>query len=130
MSKKDRNEYRRKYRQENIEHLKEVWRDYYHKNHYKIRLKQKLRRYNITEDDYNGLLCKQENRCPGCHVDLGTLPSKLVHIDHCHTTNIVRGIACTNCNTALGQVKENICTLRNLINYLEKHNDVATTNRK
>lgn len=42
-------------------------------------------------------------------------------VDHCHTTGKFRGFLCSNCNTVLGLVHENITTLQFLINYLEGH---------
>jgi hypothetical protein len=42
-------------------------------------------------------------------------------IDHCHTTGKVRGLLCSNCNTALGLTGENVDRLRTLIKYLETH---------
>jgi len=42
-------------------------------------------------------------------------------IDHCHSTNKVRGVLCNNCNTALGLVGDNISTLTNAVKYLQKH---------
>jgi hypothetical protein len=49
----------------------------------------------LTEDQYNDLM-KNEN-CQICNVEL----TKKC-IDHCHSTNKVRGVLCNNCNTALG----------------------------
>ena len=43
-------------------------------------------------------------------------------IDHCHTTSKVRGLLCSNCNTALGLVGESVDRLQALIKYLETHN--------
>jgi hypothetical protein len=47
-------------------------------------------------------------------------------VDHDHETGKVRGFLCTNCNTALGQVRDDRAVLHNLIAYLdewEKKND-------
>lgn len=47
---------------------------------------------------------------------LGTKSGLLV--DHNHTTNIVRGLLCNNCNTALGKFKDNMEILTNAISYI------------
>lgn len=46
-------------------------------------------------------------------------PTKLV-VDHCHTSQEVRGFICSACNSVLGYSKDNTTTLRNAIVYLEK----------
>ena len=69
------------------------------------------RRFKLTEDQYNDLM-KNEN-CQICNVEL----TKKC-IDHCHSTNKVRGVLCNNCNTALGLVGDNASTLQKMIEYL------------
>ena len=69
------------------------------------------RQFNLTEDQYNDLM-KNEN-CQICNVEL----TKKC-IDHCHSTNKIRGVLCNNCNTALGLVGDNISTLEKMIEYL------------
>jgi hypothetical protein len=69
------------------------------------------RKFKLTEDQYNDLM-KNEN-CQICNVEL----TKKC-IDHCHSTNKVRGVLCNNCNTALGLVGDNINTLQTMIEYL------------
>ena len=40
-------------------------------------------------------------------------------VDHCHDTNRVRGLLCTNCNVAIGHMKDDVERLRAAISYLE-----------
>lgn len=56
----------------------------------------------------------------GCCLLCNIKPKKIV-VDHCHKTGKVRGLLCNECNRAIGLLKENILTLKNAINYLEKH---------
>ena len=121
----------RKQYYKNPELSKEKARQYRIKNRDLIALRAKLKRYNITEDYYYGLLTKQKNRCPGCGISLKSLDPRLVHTEHCHSTGVVRGVTCGPCNTALGAVKDNKKTLKNLIIYLEnaKH-DAKALGRK
>lgn len=42
---------------------------------------------------------------------------KLV-VDHCHKTNKVRGVLCSNCNLGIGLLKDNKDTMMNAINYV------------
>ncbi len=70
------------------------------------------RKFKLTEDQYNDLM-KHEN-CQICNVEL----TKKC-IDHCHTTNKVRGVLCNNCNTALGLVGDNAQILQSMVEYLQ-----------
>lgn len=89
---------------------REVRRKYY-KPHEAIR-----RKLNISDTEYNQLISESNNCCNICNR---VLDKKC--IDHCHTTNKVRGVLCNNCNTALGLVGDNIQTLESMIKYLNKH---------
>lgn len=69
------------------------------------------RKFKLTEEQYDDLM-KNEN-CQICNVEL----TKKC-IDHCHSTNKIRGVLCNNCNTALGLVGDNINILQSMIEYL------------
>ena len=84
---------------------REVRRQYY-KPHEFMR-----RKFSLTEDQYDDLM--KNEKCQICNVEL---IKKC--IDHCHTTNKIRGVLCNNCNTALGLVGDNINTLQTMIEYL------------
>lgn len=43
---------------------------------------------------------------------------KLV-VDHCHSSGVVRGLLCHNCNRALGLLKDSTRNLESAIRYLE-----------
>jgi hypothetical protein len=47
-------------------------------------------------------------------------PKRELHFDHCHTSGNFRGWICRECNLALGNVRDNIQRLRQLIAYLER----------
>lgn len=79
--------------------------------------------YGLTKEDYDFLLQTQKYECMGCgerHVDK---PKQRLFVDHCHTSGKVRGLLCNNCNSALGLAKDKVEILKNLIKYLEKHNE-------
>ena len=69
------------------------------------------RKFSLTEDQYNNLM--SNTNCQICDCKL----TKKC-IDHCHSTNKIRGVLCNNCNTALGLVGDNVDTLHKMINYL------------
>ncbi len=61
------------------------------------RFKTLKQRYGLSERDYQGMLLQQEGLCKIC----GDSP-KTLYVDHCHTTNVVRGLLCPKCNTFVG----------------------------
>ena len=73
------------------------------------------RRYNITPQEYENKLTSQDYKCAIC----GKLDS--LHIDHCHKTNKIRDLLCRQCNSGLGQFKDNTEFLLKAIDYLRKH---------
>ena len=80
------------------------------------------KRYGIDINQYNELLKKQNGVCAVC----GNPPGKRsLHVDHSHKTGAVRSLLCSNCNTALGKVEDNIGLLKSLIKYLQKYTQTA-----
>jgi hypothetical protein len=61
----------------------------------------------------------------GCEV-CGGRTSKMP-VDHDHETGEPRGLLCSNCNTALGLVGEDVDRLMALAMYLLQHENVLTT---
>ena len=97
----------------------------------KVQLRQELRppkpyakarnyllkhRYGLLQDDYSKMLAQQNGACAIC------LRSKDydLYVDHCHTTNKVRGLLCASCNSILGKVNDDVDTLNRAIQYLNK----------
>jgi hypothetical protein len=54
--------------------------------------------YGISLEDYNAMLMQQNGACAICKKK----PNKVLCVDHCHTTGVVRGLLCRKCNLALG----------------------------
>jgi predicted metal-binding protein len=73
-------------------------------------------RYKITKDEYDMIFALQEGKCDICKEE----SDKKLHVDHCHDTQIVRGLLCGSCNRAIGLLKDNIETMQNAIKYLSK----------
>jgi len=83
--------------------------------------------YKIDINQYNELFRLQEGKCLICEKQFESdslyFKDRLV-IDHCHTTGKVRGLLCSNCNTAIGMMNENINSFKNAICYLATEHDL------
>lgn len=73
------------------------------------------RRYGISQDDYEKMYAEQGGCCSICKKHHKTL-----FVDHCHSSNIVRGLLCSRCNFGLGNFLDSIPNLENAIEYLKK----------
>jgi len=88
--------------------------------------RHRLNKYNLTEKDYDDKLKDQNFVCAICKeeettIDGATQETKILSVDHCHKTKIVRGLLCNNCNHLLGKAKDRIEILSSAIDYLKKY---------
>lgn len=83
--------------------------------------------YGITLNQYEELFRKQNGRCAICNeeekraVRNGLPERRKLSLDHCHTTEKVRGLLCSDCNPSLGGFKDSVKILEQAIAYLKKH---------
>jgi Recombination endonuclease VII len=84
----------------------------------KHRLKQK---YGITIDEYFDMLIAQRGTCALCDRVSSDETHGVLSVDHCHVTNRVRGLLCSQCNRALGILGDQPQSLLNAYNYLVKN---------
>lgn len=76
------------------------------------------RSFGITLEVYEMLLKAQCGVCAICGKTCKT--GKRLGVDHDHETGAIRGLLCLRCDTALGQVDDNIDTLKKMIAYLTR----------
>jgi len=74
-----------------------------------VQERRMLKFYGLTLARYEEMLESQQFRCAICRRSTPT--QKGWQIDHCHTSGVVRGILCSNCNMGLGQFKDDADTL-------------------
>lgn len=96
-----------------------AWRKKYPERYARIRLRVQLKKYGISVEQYDEMLARQDSVCAGCRKPCQTFGRLCV--DHCHKTNVVRGLLCSVCNLAIGGLKEDPSTLRRLADYLERN---------
>ena len=70
------------------------------------------KRYGLTQADVDVMLSKFDGLCHLCKK------KPAVCIDHCHKTNVVRGLLCHGCNSGLGKLGDSIEGLQRAIDYL------------
>lgn len=75
--------------------------------------------YDLDAEEYDEMLERQGGGCAVCGLKPERTDSRSLHVDHCHTTKVVRGILCNNCNSGIGQFKDDVARLRAAADYLE-----------
>jgi hypothetical protein len=83
-----------------------------------------MKKYGLTADQVSAMLDKQGGVCAICKTDT----SRGWCVDHCHTSNAVRGILCHDCNTGLGFFRDSRANLNNAIEYLDMFADQTMQN--
>lgn len=137
-------QYTAQWRKENPDKVKEIRKRYYEKNREVLIAKQKKwrqanpsktkpdperrkhtfykSRYNISLEEYKKLLYNQQGVCAICLLPETTKANSgqlaALCVDHCHTTGVVRGLLCRNCNSALGKFKDSFDILEKAKQYL------------
>lgn len=69
--------------------------------------------YGISADEHAALLNRYENSCGACYS------KKDPNVDHDHTTGVVRGVLCGDCNRALGLLRDDESVIAGLLAYLK-----------
>lgn len=109
----------------NPDKVREARARYRNKNRSKLR-GYTLRKYGLTHESFDALLAQQQHKCAACGDSLKELTQKKIHIDHCHDTDMVRGILCLNCNTALGLMQDSLERVKMLAVYIAKFSPSPT----
>lgn len=86
--------------------------------------------YGISYQHVLDLIKNQDGKCALCEAKVslhrgGGFKHK-AHVDHCHTTNKIRGILCGNCNTALGKLGDDVKSIQKVLEYLKGEQNVQT----
>ena len=74
--------------------------------------------YGITETDHTVIFANQDGICRLCEKPFTA--ARKPNVDHCHRTDIIRGLLCKLCNTFIGICNDNTKVLRAAIAYLQK----------
>jgi hypothetical protein len=93
-----------------------------------VGLTHNLSKYGLTVDQYIDMFEAQDGKCYICKKDEPSHTKKRLSVDHDHSccgqgrgcNKCVRMLLCSQCNMALGAVKDNIKVLKSMIKYLEE----------
>lgn len=90
----------KEYRQKNLERL----RAYDRERRERVREKNVLQKYGITQEDFDRMMARQSGVCAIC----GRLnrDGRPLAVDHDHATEAVRGLLCDPCNLTLGYMQD------------------------
>ena len=100
-------------------------RSYWMANKEKLKDRNLKKYHGIGVDEFNAMMDKQSGLCAICNGpersrDPKTKQTRNLAVDHCHKTGLVRGLLCTDCNTALGGFKDDTGRLKAAIDYLDR----------
>lgn len=88
----------------------------YAKNRERILATQREQKYGLAPGEYALRMAAQGGKCAVCGDQLSS-----AHVDHSHSTGVVRGLLCPGCNLGLGHFRDSPEALRNAALYLEAH---------
>jgi hypothetical protein len=77
-----------------------------------------VRKYGVNLAAYDAMLFAQGGKCAICQTTPETQRYGVFHVDHCHSTGVVRGLLCRGCNQMLGVVSDDPAKLHRAIAYL------------
>ena len=102
----------------NPQKMSAISRKYHSKNKPKEQRDKLLSRYGLTQEQYDLMCLKQDNKCSICKETCSS--GKNLSVDHCHSTGKIRGLLCKKCNLGLGNFRDSLIFLENAKKYLEK----------
>ena len=109
------------WRAANPEEARAIGRRYWHRHRERLNHERRLARYGLTAENYEALWEQQEGRCGICARELVRgLGQRGTHVDHCHSTDRVRGLLCFECNTGLGKLGDDPARLRAALVWLDE----------
>lgn len=126
---KQNKEYQKQYRIKNRSKIRKRSRDWTNKNREKRTLQARKsylkKKFNITIEEFERLLIKQNYKCAICGIDYQRIVDVKgrnkpnLYVDHNHKNNKIRGLLCRNCNIGLGCLKDSLDNLNSAIEYLQ-----------
>jgi hypothetical protein len=111
-------QYARKWKKENRDQYNGIQRAWRSENQLKVK-RSNLRVYGLSLEDFDRMVSEQEGKCAICKK----IPKKILCVDHCHDSGIVRSLLCNQCNAALGFLHEDPTIIESLLSYVKRHKE-------
>lgn len=89
-----------------------------------VNLRNNLRRYGITLEEYVTAMARQGGRCAICGDPPdpnGIRAAARLHVDHDHTTGRNRDLLCCRCNQGIGYFRDDPALFHRAAEYIERH---------
>jgi hypothetical protein len=96
----------------------ETARNYSLKNKDKIASYKRLKKYGLSEENFQSMLKTQGGKCYSCLAPFSN--ETRIEVDHSHFTGEVRGLLCGKCNRGVGFFDDNPDRLDRAANYVER----------
>lgn len=105
-----------------------AWKRKYYRSGRQLRERSLHRNYGIDIETVEKMLRAQAYSCPICLRRLkreydrgegGGAREDVAVVDHCHETDVVRGLLCASCNQGLGRFGDDVSRMQRAIEYLE-----------
>jgi adenine-specific DNA methylase len=74
-----------------------------------------VRKYGITQANYDAMFKAQDGKCAVCRKE----QARAFDVDHDHVTGMVRGLLCTSCNRMIGHAGDSSARLKAAAKYLQ-----------
>ena len=105
------------WRRKNLAHVAKNLRKRRAKNPKYFRDYGRKHAYGLEMGGYDRMLTEQAGKCKICQT---TDPKGKgsFHVDHCHSTGVIRGLLCHHCNLGLGHFQNSPTLLHAAISYL------------
>jgi hypothetical protein len=115
----------KRWQQENSERLNAYRREYRRRPERKTADREGylMRKYGMTLADYERMFEAQGGVCAIC--DEVRPEERTLHVDHDHTSGVIRGLLCFRCNNALGDFREEYELFRRAAEYLDRDDELA-----
>jgi hypothetical protein len=104
----------RKWKAKNKDKVRATNKAWANNNREKMTGRHLRRKYGLTLVEFRAMSAAQNHQCLIC------ARYKKLCVDHCHTTNRVRGLLCQDCNKGLGCFREDPKAFRAAVKYLAR----------
>ena len=115
-------DYMREYAKKHPEKINEAKIKYRENNRQTLAMKDRLRRYGLTPEQFDQLLIDQQYKCAICYkkiVPYSKIKNESVHVDHSEEYG-VRGLLCHNCNIGIGNLQHDPFIIRSSLRYMHR----------